>query len=1128
MLIRNQKKLAKLITATFALNSLGGAVLPVVSAAETATTNTTTTKATAEDAVKKAEQEKNETALATAKANKEAVEKAYSGIIDLDTDGDDDLQFLNKVISLCTDSTGKVSVADTYAKLMESAEDAADEAESQGKEPDGVTKKLVAMNKRVHEISNKISNAGVIDIKTVPQNVVNSAIKTYQTAIADKKLCEAQATKDGKDKSTCKLSDDGADAANFLLTQGLQQVNVVASSGAKTNATEQKGASTIKNKDTHWTKGDDGLWHETTNATEVKCGDDEVVQDGACVKKVDVKCADDEVNQDGKCVKKADVKCADDEVNQDGKCVKKTTSTECGTDEVLQDGKCVKKTDVKCAADEVNQDGKCVKTTTPQCKEGDTTCQTVTNCTDEEVLQDGKCVKKTDVKCADDEVNQDGKCVKKTDVKCADDEVNQGGKCVKKTDVKCADDEVNQDGKCVKKEDTSKCPATGYVESNGQCCPTDYPVYDSAQQQCVKKQDEQTTSGGKKSGNSDKLVEALGTIGALAGLFGGGGGGDTGKGSEISENQMQFTFNYLQGKATTTVKNKKGQKGKSDIYLFPTDSTLPIKFKLFQYRLPATKDGVKAQPKAVAHVMMTMYDEKTKKWTGKTITIPLTLNQMTLLFPRTTDEGGEVYLPLKALGTIEREPAKKFGLPYYTMTVVADDGVSGHIREFNIKYDFTSDSTYITANPDKNLKKGTDIVDGHAPTIGVDGFVQGATWDSATQTCRINVSGTFTDSASNEQYSTDGSGSGVEITSDRYNETGCGKIAKAAGYAIHMEGIGESVDSKGNRILSDKDASDAKIAVYDNSDVYKNDGKTKYDEGVLRNSDYKEEYQKDLVYSRRPVDFTVTYADGHEQSWAGYSSDGKTLYDTNGNELTNSQKAQEAKILCNATGDATYCSFEKVDACSANSEPDNLGKVCGFLPNGKEVVMSKNGFSRDTIEAEAGISKQNAEKASILNTMGATFNKAGKDGTVTLGHLSSVVGNITDMAGFGLYDKVVTVDEIAGTQDKDKADKEATEKANDAMTAQQEAVNKSNGNASTADNEAGKEQTKNAEPAASVTKANVTKNSDGTATVSLGGKTIKVNNATGQNVKRATEILQARQANIARMLSSGLVPKLTN
>ena len=62
--------------------------------------------------------------------------------------------------------------------------------------------------------------------------------------------------------------------------------------------------------------------------------------------------------------------------------------------------------------------------------------------------------------------------------------------------------------------------------------------------------------------------------------------------------------------------------------------------------------------------MMTMYNDQTKQWAGRTITLPLELNQMTMLFPSTLNEGGAIYLPLKLFGTIERQPASKFGLPY--------------------------------------------------------------------------------------------------------------------------------------------------------------------------------------------------------------------------------------------------------------------------------------------------------------------------------------------------------------------------------------------------------------------------------------------------------------------------------
>ena len=965
MLVTKHKKLAKLVTATFALNTMGGVILPIASAAEQAATVEQNSKTTTEQA-------KKDAAVEAAKSYKQSVDAAYKSIITLDTENDDDLQFLNKVISLCTDSSGKVAVADTYEKLMDGARDAQETAEANGKDVDAMTKKLLDVDQRVHKIANNLKDSGTMNTDAVPENVVKAAIATYQKGVADRKVCEAEADQKGTDRNACKLSEDAASAANFLLTKNLQQVNVSATSGVKTNAVEQKGASTIKNKDTHWYKGDDGLWYEKTTETEVACADDEEAKDGKCVKK--------EVKKD-ESGKDDTIKCADGEEIKDGKCVKKEPAK------------------------------------TEESKKDDT------------------------IKCTDDEEAVDGKCVKKEP---------------KKEETQCADGEDLKDGKCVKKEDSKedeKCPTDkGYVSSNGQCCPADYPEYNSATQKCTKKAEENKDNGNGNSGsgNNNKLLSALGTLGAVAGLLNSGGSNSGYKKQEVSENGLQYTFNYLQGKQPTS----KGEV----IHMFPMNTDMPIKFKLFQYRLPDTPAGTKVEPKAEAHVMMTMRDAN-GKWTGKTVVIPLKINEMTMLFPKTTDEGGTVYLPLKALGSIERVPASTFGLPYYTMTVVADDGVSGHLREFNIKYDFTGTTNYIQANPDKKLSKGTNVVEGQAPTIGLDGFVQGAAWDAATQTCKIDVTGTFTDNAANERYDT--GDAAYTITSDRYTEEGCGKITNAKGYAVHIEGLGESDDGKGNRILSDKDAQNAKIAIYDDATVFKNDGNTVYNEGVLKYTDYKDEYQKDLVYSRRPADFTVTYADGHTESWPGYSSDGVTLYDTDGNPLTDSQKAKEVQLVCNMTGNADACNNGvKFDACTANEDPNRLGMVCLYRKDGSEVSYSGEGFNRNTIEAQYRIGKADAEMQGITNNSTPTFDANGNIEAGT-GIFRGVVDTVKQI-GKNIYDTVIgaetkdqkaTIDNLAGTKNADQKDKDAVmQNQADAVNGVNKDVSQSKAKAETGEN----------------------------------------------------------------------------
>lgn len=117
------------------------------------------------------------------------------------------------------------------------------------------------------------------------------------------------------------------------MTKSLQQVNVTSTNPTTTNATEKAGASTIKNTDSHYYRGEDGLWHEKNTEKITRCKDGEDVVDGKCVA---VKCADGFEKEDGKCVKKDPV-CASDEELKDGACVKKST---CPTNYVESNNQC--------------------------------------------------------------------------------------------------------------------------------------------------------------------------------------------------------------------------------------------------------------------------------------------------------------------------------------------------------------------------------------------------------------------------------------------------------------------------------------------------------------------------------------------------------------------------------------------------------------------------------------------------------------------------------------------------------------------------------------------------------------------------------------------------------------------
>ena len=437
----------------------------------------------------------------------------------------------------------------------------------------------------------------------------------------------------------------------------------------------------------------------------------------------------------------------------------------------------------------------------------------------------------------------------------------------------------------------------------------------------------------------------------------------------MDDGSLQYAFNYcVEGSAADgTCKNIEGAK-----HLFPQNSQKDVLFKLFQYKIPAATDenGKLAQTKAWVTFPVPMQDASGKV-TLQTMDMPVELNKVYKLFPETISDKDETFSKLKQYGVPVRLPASEFNKKFYTMSVTADDGVKGHTTEFNIYFDFATESTVI-GNADQKLKKGTNVVEGHRPSITMDAIIAGAEWDEATKTCHINITGgAFVDAAADEVHYDENNT--YTVTSDRYKESGCSKINDAAGEAsIHMQGLTISDDGKGHRILSDEKVGDARISIYRDAGEFKNDGAMDYKEGILGINDVNDKYQSEMTYyERRPVSFKVTYADGHEEEWKGYSSDGTNLYDTDGNPLTESQKEKEVQLVCNTTGNSEVCNEGvKFDACSANHEPDRLGMVCLFKKDGTEVEYSPQGFDRSSVGLVGGVSKTDSENSAIDGMFG--------------------------------------------------------------------------------------------------------------------------------------------------------------
>lgn len=239
-------------------------------------------------------------------------------------------------------------------------------------------------------------------------------------------------------------------------------------------------------------------------------------------------------------------------------------------------------------------------------------------------------------------------------------------------------------------------------------------------------------------------------------------------------------------------------------------------------------------------------------------------------------------------------------------------------------------------------------------------------------------------------------------------------------------GEGEIV-SDGKCIPKDGDK-EATASLFKDETDCRNNKEQKYTEGVLNYTHYNPEYQENLSYSCVPqIIKPFNNNTGVRENWHGYSvcleHGAPVLRDSDGVAVTATQAAGQAKFVCEKTGDSRACGAVRIDACSANHDPEKLGMICAFDKNGKETLISGEGFTRESLEAAGNISKKDAEAAAVRNTA-----KSGDLLGTFRSQTKSITSIIKDIFG---TDRKVTVTEVSGEESVGEQKKSLTEKAKD-------------------------------------------------------------------------------------------------
>ena len=250
------KKLVQAVALAFTFQCLGGSFVPAVSYA----TSLAIEPESFEDEPSvgwstNLTQAEAQTAYNSAKASEETIKAALTGIIEL-KDEDDDLQYVNKVYSLMTDSTGKTSQYANLNALITAAQAEKAEADASGTTVSENAQAILNMAERLAKISSEASSGSSAYTDSMKAN----DIKIYQTAVSELKTCNAKANLDianGKSPTACAMTDTQKAAYQRLINNNAiveavksatQQVNQTTNTTTTTNATDATSTSTSTSK----------------------------------------------------------------------------------------------------------------------------------------------------------------------------------------------------------------------------------------------------------------------------------------------------------------------------------------------------------------------------------------------------------------------------------------------------------------------------------------------------------------------------------------------------------------------------------------------------------------------------------------------------------------------------------------------------------------------------------------------------------------------------------------------------------------------------------------------------------------------------------------------------------------